>query len=106
MRILIASICCFLLFGCVSQVVSMDKHIDSFIGEDFSIIKGIYSKPSPQKSGFFKSATYSWNEKILPFTNGNKIYKYSNPYLDCEVNWEVNMSGKIIGGSYKGDDCG
>ncbi|WP_157117796.1 hypothetical protein [Oceanicoccus sagamiensis] len=89
-----------------SQVVGMKQHQESLIGEDIEVVRNLYVKPYraiAEKPG--KTKVYSWNEKLTPISDGNKLYSYENPYRECTIYWVVDKSDVITKGYFEGSEC-
>ena len=68
----------------------------TFVGERYISRK---NKPTLLKKFRFIEEV----NKTLP--NGNKIYRYANPYNDCKSTFIVNPQGIVIEAFGEGEDC-
>ena len=93
------------LTACVSQISTIDEHVNGYIGKPISQIQELYKTPKRSSVGFFKTKTFAWKESQSQFINGNTLYSYKNPYKDCVINWIADNNNIIISGSYSGEGC-
>jgi hypothetical protein len=91
--------------GCISQVISKQEHIDAYVGSSIEGVRDLYKTPARRSIGFSKSEVFGWDETISQLSNEDQLYSFSNPYLDCKVEWIANKTGTILSGSYSGEDC-
>jgi len=108
-KLLIVSI---FLFSCANgHFISKTEYLKMVTGLDFGKYvekhynyfgeRGVARKNKPN---FFKKFKYIEEvNKTLP--NGNKIYRYSNPYRDCKSTFIVNQKNIVIKAFGDGEDC-
>jgi hypothetical protein len=77
------------IFGCVSQIVSLDEHTRSWIGHPISEMKEVMARPRSYASRI------TWKEKIYHLDNGN--YVFVEPEPRCFIHWEVDKEDIIVG---------
>ncbi len=79
---------CFVLTGCISQVVSFRDHIKSWKGQPISEFI------EASKLGNVDRSQYKGTERISKQKSGHLIYEF--PYQYCPVFFEVDSKGIIV----------
>ena len=86
------------LSACVSQIVPLKEHTDSWLGRSIDDYKsmGRRSKTYADQIG--------WQEKTYQLPNGNTVYVVP-VRRDCFIHWETNKAGTMIGYKTEGERC-
>ena len=94
--ILLTAFVATLIGGCLSQIVTLDEHIKSWLGQPIEEKRNILSRPGSYASSI------GWKEKTYRLDNGN--WTYVAPVRpNCLIHWEVSPQGTIVG--YKLEGC-
>ncbi len=93
-----AALLCSLLAGCNSQIPTLREWADQGIGQPVSQLQQIDAQPESYASRI------GWKTKIYDLPNGNWVY-VSPDRKDCEVHFEVDKAGIMIGYQLVGKGC-
>jgi hypothetical protein len=87
-----------LLAGCNSQIPTLREWADQGIGQPVSQLQQIDARPESYASRI------GWKTKTYALPNGNWVY-VSPDRKDCEVHFEVDKAGLMIGYQLVGKGC-
>lgn len=96
--LLTPALLCFLLTGCMSQIPSLRDWADETIGLPVTVLQEIEARPESQAS------REGWKSKRYDLPNGNWVY-VTPDRNDCEVHFEVDKAGIMIGYQLVGEGC-
>jgi len=96
-KIIITFMLFFLVFGCMSQIVSIEEHTNGMLGHPIHEIQTAMARPSSYASRI------DWKETTYPLQNGHWVFVEPEPR--CLIHWEVNQEGIIVDFSTKGGSC-
>lgn len=97
-RLLLPALVCFLLAGCGSQIPGLREWADQCIGRPVAEQERLDAEPQSYGSRI------GWKTKIYDLPNGNRVY-VSPDRKDCEVHFEVDKAGIMIGYQLVGKGC-
>ena len=84
--------------SCASQPQSVSSLAEGSVGRPFAEYKAELSKPTSyaNRSG--------WKESRYDLPNGNWVYAAPMNGF-CEIHWEINKAGTIVGYTLDGQGC-
>lgn len=95
---LLPTLVCFLLVACGSQIPGLREWADQCIGRPVAEQERLDAEPQSYGS------RVGWKTKTYDLPNGNWVY-VSPDRKDCEVHFEVDKAGIMIGYQLVGKGC-
>jgi hypothetical protein len=85
------------LFGCMSQIVSIEEHTKSWIGRPIHEMKDVMARPESYASRI------NWQDITYELENGNSVFVEPEPR--CKIHWEIDQNDIIVGYITKDGNC-
>jgi hypothetical protein len=86
------------LVACVSQIPELRDWADQNVGRPVAELEAIDARPQSYASRI------RWQRTTIPLAGGNWIYVHPDR-PDCQIHFEVNPAGIIVGYSPVGAGC-
>jgi hypothetical protein len=97
-KVVMLSVLLFLLVGCNSQIPGLREWADPCIGQSVGILEEIDASPESY------AGRIGWRRVTYALPDGNWVYVHP-ANKDCEVHFEVDKAGIIVGYQTVGKGC-